>query len=68
MSRYIYKGLPYTCRTPEEEIGELKHRLCRAEHDLFFLWGFIMTKDEYEEATEFLVEREENEAPFGTFM
>lgn len=67
MNRYCYNGFE-TCRTENEEINELRQRLRKAEHDLFFLWGFIMTQDEYEEAVAFLSEREENAVPFSTVM
>ncbi len=67
MNRYFYNGFE-TSRTENEEINELRQRLRKAEHDLFFLWGFIMTLDKYEEAVSFLSEREENAAPFSTVM
>lgn len=67
MNRYTYNGFSYR-NTENEEINELRQRLMKAEHDLFFLWGFILAQDEYEEAVDFLSEREEDAAPFSTVM
>lgn len=67
MNRYTYNGFaPYI--TEGEEISDLRRKLSKAEHDLFFLCGFIMKQDEYEEAVEFLSDREEDAAPFSMVM